>query len=405
MSLRAEVPPTAGLPLQFDDLIGGAADLEDAMAELLRVPRPQLACSGTVCLLVALLTLKQRSPRRNRVIVPAYTCPLVALAIHHAGLRTVPCDLRSNHFDFDADRLAGLCDERTLAVVPTHLGGRLADVESAVAAARQCGAHVIEDAAQALGARQQGASVGLRGDAGFFSLAAGKGLTTFEGGLLVARDAQLREELAWTGERLAVRRAGWELRRSIELLGYWLFYRPRLLGLVHGLPRRRALARGDPLAAVGDRFAAAIPQHRMGRWRATVAARASARLPSFLNHAAAQARRRTVRLRAIEGIRVFDDTEESGSGTWPLIMLLQPRQAQRDSVMRQLWPSPLGVSRMFIHALPDYPQLAGMLDASEVPRARDLAGRMMTISNSPWLDDSRFEQIAGILQAAAAPAP
>lgn len=395
MSLRAEVPPTAGLPLQFGDLFGDAVELQDAMAALLRVPRPQLECSGTVCLLVTLLTLKQRSPQRHRVIVPAYTCPLVALAIHHAGLRTVPCDLRQDHFDFDPDHLAALCDERTLAVVPTHLGGRLADVETAVAAARHCGAWVIEDAAQALGARQDGGSVGLGGDAGFFSLAAGKGLTTFEGGLLVARDAQLREELAFTGARVATRRIGWDLRRTIELLGYWAFYRPRLLGIVHGWPRRRALARGDPVAAVGDRFAEEIPQHRIGHWRASVAARASRRLPAFLDFTTSQASRRVARLRGIDGLRVVVDA--NGSGTWPLIMVLSSNTARRDTAMRRLWSTPLGVSRMFIHALPDYAQLTGMLDTTEVPRAREFAARMLTISNSPWLDDARFEQIVGIL--------
>lgn len=401
MNPLAEIPPTAGLPLRFDDLFGSPVDIEDAIAALLRVPRLQLECSGTVCLLVVLLTLKQRSPRRDRVIVPAYTCPLVAMAIRQAGLRTVPCDVRAGHFDFDPDRLAELCDERTLAIVPTHLGGRLADVETAIDVARQRGACVIEDAAQALGARQHGSSVGLAGDAGIFSLAAGKGLTSFEGGLIVARDAQLREELAWTGARATVRRLTWELRRSIELLGYWLFYRPQLLGLVYGLPRRRALAREDPVAAVGDRFAARIPQHRMGRWRAAVAARASARLPAFLEHGALQARRRIARLREIDGVRVLEDAARDDAGTWPLIMMLHEPKATGDAAMHALWRSPLGVSRMFIHALPDHPQLAGALEATDVPNARDLAARMWTISNSPWLDDVRFEVIADALADAA----
>jgi len=78
---------------------------------------------------------------------------------------------------------------------PPILGGRVADLNPIIALARQCGAYVIEDAAQALGARDQGKSVGLRCDAGFFSLAAGKGLSIFEVGLWIAADAELRAEL------------------------------------------------------------------------------------------------------------------------------------------------------------------------------------------------------------------
>jgi dTDP-4-amino-4,6-dideoxygalactose transaminase len=106
------------------------------------------------------------------------------------------CDTRHGHFDFDPGQLKRLADARTLAILPTHLGGRIADVELACEVARSAGAWVIEDAAQALGARVGNSSVGLRGDIGFFSLAAGKGLSLHEGGLLVSRDDELRAALA-----------------------------------------------------------------------------------------------------------------------------------------------------------------------------------------------------------------
>src|SRR5438132_1456732 len=82
----------------------------------------------------------------------------------------------------------------------------------AVAAmARDRGAAVIEDAAQSLGAMHRGTPVGTIGDVGFYSLAAGKGLTLYEGGVLVARDAGLRRQLRETSERIVPRRLGWEL--------------------------------------------------------------------------------------------------------------------------------------------------------------------------------------------------
>ncbi len=61
--------------------------------------------------------------------------------------------------------------------------------------------------------------------------------------------------------------AGWEWRRRLELLGYTALYRPWGLRLAYGNPLRRALRRGDEIAAVGDDFPLAIPLHRVGRWR------------------------------------------------------------------------------------------------------------------------------------------
>jgi perosamine synthetase len=395
--LGVEMPPTAGLPLRLGDLFGSGPGLEEALAAQLGVPRPLFACSGSACLVVALLTFKRRKPGRSRVIVPAYTCPLVARVIERAGLRTVACELRPDHFDFDPDALAQLCDERTLAILPTHLGGRLADVQASFAIARRHGAFVIEDAAQALGARTSGVSVGLTADAGFFSLAVGKGLTTFEGGLLINADEQLRDEMAWTHTQIAATNPALEGRRVLELLAYWVAYRPRLLGLAYGWPRRRALRRKDLIAAVGDDVGIGIPIHRPGRWRQRVGASASIRLPEFLRSTAVQAHRRVARLNQIEGVRVLDDSGTEARGVWPVLMVMMADRQLRDRVLDRLWRSPLGVSRMFINTLADTPGLTDIEYGAVLTNARNFAARMLTISNSPWLDDRRFDEILAVL--------
>ncbi|MFC5435684.1 DegT/DnrJ/EryC1/StrS family aminotransferase [Rhodanobacter umsongensis] len=392
-----ELPPTAGLPLQWTDLRPGAPALADTVAAQLGTPPLQLECSGTASLLIALAALRERQPRRRRVVVPAYTCPLVAIAVHQAGLELQLCDLRPGHYDMDPAALRAACDERTLAIIPTHLAGRVADVGNALAVARSVGAYVIEDAAQALGARRNGISVGLAGDIGFFSLAAGKGLSIYEGGLLLARDPALREHLARTAARIVPPSLGWEGRRSLELLGYAALYQPRGLRLAYGNPLRRALRRGDPVAAVGDDFPLTIPLHRVGRWRQAVGAHAATRLPAFLDQLSAQARRRRLRLHRIDAIEVLDDPA-GAQGTWPFLLLLLPDQQRRDVALAQLWPSGLGVSRLFIHALPDYAYLAGVVLPQDVPNARDFAARSLSISNSPWTTDEDFETICNVLE-------
>lgn len=398
---RGEVPPTAGLPPRLRDLLplDAAPPLTAQVADWLGAGETLLTCSGTAALVLALRVLRRASARRT-VVIPAYTCPLVPLAIRHCGLDVRLCDVAPGSFDFDPAALARACDADTLAVVPTHLGGRIADVAAALAAAHRVGAAVIEDAAQALGARAGGIAAGLRGDFGFFSLAVGKGLTLYEGGLLVARDAALRRAAAEEAARLP-RRPDWELRRALELLGYHLLYRPRALRWAYGVPLRRALRRGDPVAAVGDALGPHIPLHRVGAWRRGAGARAFARLPAFLDAAAAHAAVRRARLAAIPGVRVIDDAGR-GEGTWPFLMLLLPDVRARNAALARLWGAGLGVSRLFVHALPDYAYLAGTVAPAPVPNARDLAARMLTVSNSPWLDEEGFSRICRELTAALA---
>ncbi|MFA5494612.1 MAG: DegT/DnrJ/EryC1/StrS family aminotransferase [Porticoccaceae bacterium] len=392
-----ELPPSAGLPLQWRDFLPGGQPLGEALAQLFGTPVMQLECSGTSALRIALMTLQQQQPQRRAVIVPAYTCPLVAIAVHSLGLELRLCDLRAGHFDLDPDALAALCDARTLAVVPTHLGGRVADVASARTIASRHGAFVIEDAAQALGAFSQQQSVGLYGDIGIFSLAAGKGLSLFEGGLVVARDPELREALKRTSRREIPPGRGWELRRCVELLALAICYRPHLLRAAYGRPLRQALAAGEPEQAVGDVFPLHIPQHRVSRWRQNVGWHAAARLPSFLEQGRQRARYWKSRLQQLPGLRVLDDLP-GDEGVWPVLMLRLPTASRRDAALRQLWASGLGVSRMFIHALPDYAYLRGLVPAPDVPNARDFAARTLTLGNSPWLDEARFETIIGQLE-------
>jgi dTDP-4-amino-4,6-dideoxygalactose transaminase len=393
-------PPTAGLPLRLADLRPGGDDgLAPALARFLGLEDVLVTCSGTAALVIALTALRRLSPDRDAVVVPAYTCPLVALAVARCGLRLVLCDLLPASLDLDPAGLAACCDARTLAIVPTHLGGRVADAGPARIRARAVGARVIEDAAQALGARVDGRGIGADSDIVFFSLAVGKGLTIFEGGVLAARDPALRAACRDAASALAPSRAGWELRRSLELLGYAALYRPAGLGWAYGRPLRRALARGDWVEAAGDDFDPPIPLHAVGRWRRAVGVRALARLPDFLEAGRRQAAARLDRLRRIPGLRLIGDSPAvSGArGTWPVLLVLLPDPAVRDRLMERLWGAGCGLSLPFVRVLPDY---GGRYDAvvppaapQDLPHARALAGRLLAIGNSPWLDDARFEAV------------
>jgi len=396
MKNRFEIPPTAGLPPLWSDLRPRKTNLAAGLEHYLGITDPQIECSGTAAFVIALTFLKQQNPRRE-VIIPAYTCPLVALAVLHCGLKPVLCDLALNHFDFDFAQLDQLTNDDTLAIVSTHLGGRIADTATAKKIAENRGAALIEDAAQALGAQ-----VGNPGDITFFSMAAGKGLSIYEGGILTANDPAVRTGLKKTAQEIIQPHRLQEWRRCLEFISYTAFYRPAGLHYAYGKPRRQALRDGNPVKAVGDVFSPVIPLHRVSRWRKNVGAQALERLPDFLVKTRQQALARCRRLRKIEGIRVFEDGPEE-KGVWPFLMILMPDRSSRDKVMTRLWDSPLGVSRLFIHALPDYAYLADRIPQANIPHARDFADRLLTVTNSLWLDETGFETICRVIESAVKP--
>ena len=92
------------------------------------------------------------------------------------------------------------------------------------------------------------------------------------------------------------------------------------------------------------------------------------------------------------------DDPSDAHGTWPSFLLLLPDRLRRDAALEQLWQSGHGVSRLFIHALPDYTYLAGIVPAQDVPHARDFAARSLTIGNSPWLTDTDIKTICDVLK-------
>jgi perosamine synthetase len=402
-STMRELPPTAGMPIHWRDLLPGSVSLTDCLGPLLGIDELQATCSGTAALVIALTTLAADSERQE-VIIPAYTCPLVALAVSQCGLKVRLCDSKADALEMDPAVLEGLCNVRTLAVVPTYLCGRVHEIQPVLDCAARVGAAVIEDGAQALGARHaDGTPVGMRGDIGLYSLAVGKGLTMYEGGVLMSRHPHIRAGLHSTAETMTPRKPAWELRRCIELLGYALFYRPLFLPLVYGMPLRRALRRHDMQGAAGDHVPATIPLHRPGGWRQSVAARTTARWSHYRDFTARQAQRRSARLRDIAGVRLIDDAP-GAQGVWPVLTVLMPDAATREKVLSGLWHIGVGIGVPFAFVLADYPLLDSIIHADAVANARGLAARVLTITNSHWLDDATFDRIADCIEVVIRPA-
>ncbi len=133
-------------------------------------------------------------PAEAEVIVPANTFIASAEAVVRAGLRPVFCDCRPGTYTLDPDDAARRITPRTRAILPVHLYGQPADMAAIGALAERHGLAVVEDAAQAHGARRGGQPVGSFGVAGTFSFYPGKNLGAYgDAGAIVTADAALAE--------------------------------------------------------------------------------------------------------------------------------------------------------------------------------------------------------------------
>lgn len=395
-----EAAPTAGLALSWRDFIflpftqNPQASLEKLLASFIGVDEVQVECSGTAALVVALEALKTLSDRKQ-VVISAYTCPWVALAVIQAGLTPVLADSRPMHFDFCESSLKSVVNEETLAVVHTHLAGRVADVEKTIDIAKGVGAFVIEDVAQSMGAKLHGKAVGRFGDIGFFSLGVGKGLTIFTGGVVLSESLQIREALKRVS-KLLPRNHLLEAQRIGELIAYYLLYRPLGMSLAFGVRLRNKLKRGNLIQAVGDDCSFTFPLHQVGGWRKKVGANAAKRLPAFIEKTRRLAEQRLARLNQIPGIKVVVD-DEYGSGVWPFFIVHMPSEALRDQILERLWDKGLGVGRLFIHALKDYDYLAPYFADALTPNAQAFAAQTLIITNCSWLSERDFAKICDVL--------
>lgn len=395
-----EVSPTAGLALKWHDFLAfpfpltPKNTLEKKLAKFIGVEDAQVECSGTATLVVALEALKQLSGRKQ-VVISAYTCPWVALAVIHCGLTPIVADSRLEHFDYCPDALREACNQDTLAVVHTHLAGRVANVKQTISIAKTVGAYVVEDAAQSLGATFEGRPVGLFGDIGFYSLGVGKGLTIFAGGVLVTENQLLRQAMKEIGKKMPFSLI-FEMRRLIELMAYYWLYRPLGMGLAFGYHLRKKLKRGHLIQAVGDDCTFKFPLYRVGGWRKGIGARAIHRLERFFNLTSAQAQKRAAVLDQIEGLKVISD-DIGGQGVWPFIIMVLPNESVRDAVLDRLWHQGVGVGRLFIHAIKDYDYLAAYFEDAHTPNAQDFAARTLIMSNSLWLKEKDFMKIYSVL--------
>lgn len=166
---------------------------ENAFAQFCEVPHAVSCSNGTVALHLALIGL-DIGPG-DEVIVPALTFVATANAVVHAGATPVFADVHPDHWGLDPDAVAGKITPRTKAIIVVHLYGHPADMDPLAKLCDKHGLALIEDAAEAHGARYRGRRVGSIGDVGTFSFYGNKIMTTGEGGIVTTSSAQVAAKI------------------------------------------------------------------------------------------------------------------------------------------------------------------------------------------------------------------
>lgn len=158
----------------------------------------------------------------GQVIIPNYTFIATASAALFMRCSLALVDVDPVSFTMAPEAVEAAITEKTVAILPVHLGGHPADMDALNAIAKKHNLTVIEDCAQAHGAEYKGRKVGALGDVGAFSFQSSKNLTSGEGGCLVTNNEDI-----WSrayafrdvgrrpgGERWEYPRLGWNYRVS-----------------------------------------------------------------------------------------------------------------------------------------------------------------------------------------------
>lgn len=188
-------------------------ELEEQVATYCGVKYAVGVASGSDALILALRAIGIGPG--DEVITTPFTFVATAHAILHCGAMPIFVDIDPETFNINPLKIEPAITTKTKAIIPVHLFGQPADMDPIMEIARLLKLYVVEDAAQAFGARYKGKVVGSIGHAGCFSFFPNKNLGCYgDGGMVITDDTEIAERID------VLRRQGCKKKYYAELLGY-----------------------------------------------------------------------------------------------------------------------------------------------------------------------------------------
>ena len=310
------------------------------------------------------------------------------------GFNVEVCDIAKDSFNFNPDELEAVCSCRDdiAAVIIDHLAGIPFDFDSIKDVAEKHGLFVIEDCAQALGALYKERKVGTLGDFSFFSFAAGKGLTLYEGGAVTANRSEYAAAIEHKTKELLHVNIINEGMRVLQLLGYWAFYRPGLFWFVFRLPELFWNLQGKTLRAAMEYFTIDFPVHSVSRFRKSLGHVAFSSLSGQTSQQRAKASYIIEGLKGLKGIKVLTEAPHD-MATYPYVAVLFDDHAKQKEALKMFKNSGLGISRIYALAVSDYDYLRDIVPDRNCSNARSVADRAITLSTSTFLNQNDIDEM------------
>lgn len=285
----------------------------------------------------------------DEVIVPSNTYIATWLAVNQCGATPVPVEPVEATYNIDPSLIEAAITPRTKVILPVHLYGQPADLDPILAVARKHGVKVLEDAAQAHGARYKGKRIGGHGDAVAWSFYPGKNLGALgDGGAVTTNDPEIADRIR------VLRNYGSRVKYVNEEQGY--------------------NSRLDPIQAAALR----VKLKHLDEWnarRADIAKR---------YHAALQ-----------ETALVRPTAPEWAAPVWHLYVIRSP---QRDALQRHLTDA--GIDTLIHYPIPPHLQQAYAhlgYKAGDFPIAEAMAREVLSLPMGPQLSAEDQEKVIATL--------
>jgi dTDP-4-amino-4,6-dideoxygalactose transaminase len=281
----------------------------------------------------------------DEVIVPSNTYIATWLAVSQCGATPVPVEPLESTYNIDPARIEVAITPATRVILPVHLYGQPADLDPILALARKHGLRVLEDAAQAHGARYKGQRIGAHGDAVAWSFYPGKNLGALgDGGAVTTNDPELAERI-----------------RLLRNYGS----RVKYVNEVRGVNSRL-----DPLQAAVLR----VKLRHLDNWNARRQALAAAYLSGLANTDL-----------------ILPQVPDWADPVWHLFVVRHP---QRDALAQRL--AAAGIGSLIHYPIPPHRQQAyadAGFAAGAFPLAEEMAGEVMSLPIGPQMALSNVELI------------
>lgn len=370
---------------------GGIERALASLAEHLRVRHVLGVSSGRAALWLILRSLQRLRPGRSVVALPAYTCFSVPAAVVRAGLKLHPLEMDPETLDFDFTQLDALPDEDLLCIITSNLFGLVNDLPRIRQAAQAKGAFVLDDAAQALGAKRHGRFAGTLGDVGVYSLGRGKAVAAIEGGLIVTNSEAIARALKEEAKNLktpTMLHGAWLL---FEMVAYAILLRPPFYWIPNALPF---------LHLGTTEFNPAFPTDELHGLCRELLPRLLGRLEEINQIRSAHARA-LVDACANHPDFTFPKPATNSHPTFVRLPVIARNPAIRQRAVSRLLGAGIGASTFYPSAICDIQGIEKHMSAREFhrERAEHLSERLFTLPVHPYVRPQDRERMIHILAA------